>query len=171
MFVAGLCGVAILLIGVPGILFVAYSLDQVLSSNANQSYPKKSPFAAIRWEESQPEVKVDGKWFKLVSLDGLSAAEIVAFSQRTYGDKWQKRFEEDLVELLTRMGHPPQDTVKLVVQSPATSATRTLADIPMTSANRRAIRDAAKEPGQDARTAARPQHDIWLEGCGGRRRR
>lgn len=136
MFVASLCFVAILLIGVPGILFIASSLDQ--------GYPKKSPFAAVQWQQSQPEVKIDDEWFKLVSLDGIAAGDIVAFSQQTYGNLWRKRFEEDLVELLTRMGHPPQDTVTLVVQSLTSPEPRTLEDVPMTRANRRAIRDAAQ---------------------------
>ena len=34
----------------------------------------------------------------LVSLDWITAGDIVAFSQRTYEDKWRKRFEEDRVE-------------------------------------------------------------------------
>jgi hypothetical protein len=106
-------------------------------------YPWKSPFAAVRWEESQPCVKVGDGWYKLVSLDGIPASEIVAFSRRTYGRKWRMRFEEDLVELLTLMGHPPQDKVTLVVQSLTTSETRTLEDVPMTEENRRAIKRAA----------------------------
>jgi hypothetical protein len=107
-------------------------------------YPKKSPFAAVRWQESQPEVKVGDEWFKLVSLDKIPTSEIVAFSRRTYGNKWQMRFEEDLVELLTRMGHPPRDKVTLVVQSLTSSQTRTLESVPMTEANRRAIKAAAE---------------------------
>jgi CubicO group peptidase (beta-lactamase class C family) len=110
----------------------------------SEAFPKKSPFAAVRWQQSQPEVKVGDEWFKLVSLDEIPASEIVAFSQRTYGNKWQKRFEEDLVELLTRMGHPPLDTVTLVVRSLTSSETRNLEDVPMTRDNRRAIRDAAQ---------------------------
>ena len=136
LFVASLCFVAILLIGVPAILFIASTLDQ--------GYPKKSPFAAVRWQDSQPEVQLGEEWFKLVSLDDLPAAEIVAFSRETFASRWQKRFEEDLVELLSRMGHPPQDTVKLVVQPLTTSETRTLEDVPMTRANRQAIRAAAQ---------------------------
>ena len=106
-------------------------------------YPKKSPFAAVRWQDSQPEVKVGSQWYKLVSLDDLPAAEIVAFSKQTYGDRWQKRFEEDLVELLTRVGHAPQDTVTLVIQSLTSEETRTLENVAMTEANRRAIKAAA----------------------------
>jgi hypothetical protein len=123
MVVATVFGVALLLIAISGI-FVASRFDQ--------DYPKKSPFAAVRWQESQPEVRVGDEWFKLVSLDELPVSEIVAFSQRTCGDTWQKRFEEDLVELLTRMGCPLQDTVRLVVQSLTSSETRTLEGVPMT---------------------------------------
>jgi len=107
-------------------------------------FAKKSPFAAVRWQESQPEVQVGDEWFQLVSLNEIPAAEIVAFSRRTYGDKWQKRFEEDLVELLSRMGHPPNDTVTLVVQSRSSPETRTLEHVRMTEANRKAIRAAAQ---------------------------
>jgi hypothetical protein len=107
-------------------------------------YPKKSPFAGVRWQQSQAEVQVGDDWSRLVSLNDVPAAEIVAFSRRTYGNLWQKRFEEDLVELLTGMGHPPQDEVTLVVQSLTSSETRTLEDVAMTEANRRAIREAAR---------------------------
>ena len=59
----------------------------------------------MRWQQSLPEVKVGDEWFKLVSLDRVPTPEIIASSQRTYGNSWQKRFEEDLVEFLSRMGH------------------------------------------------------------------
>jgi hypothetical protein len=129
--------------------FVAFYLIALavrLSGDRSEGvgYPRLSPFAAVRWQESQPEVKIGQQWYKLVSLDDLPAAEIVAFSRRTYGDRWQKRFEEDLVELLSRMGHPPQETVKLVVQSLTSSQTQVLEDVPMTAANRRAIKAAAE---------------------------
>jgi hypothetical protein len=69
------------------------------------------------------------------------------------------------------MDHPPQDTVTLVVQSLTSSETRTLEDVPMTRANRRAIRDAAQArerseqpqgmrpavPHDDADTTLRPK--------------
>ena len=133
-FIAGLCSVAIIVSLIAGlVLFVS-----------RQGHPERSPFAAVRWRQSRPEVKVDDEWFNLVSLDGVPAAEIVAFSQRTYGDLWRKRFEEDLVELLTQMGHEPQETVTLVVQSLTSSETRTLEEVPMTRANRQAIRNAAQ---------------------------
>ena len=61
-------------------------------------------------------VKIGKEWVTLVSLDGIAARDIVALSQRRYLLRWKKRFEEDLVEVLTRMGHEPGDTVRLVVR-------------------------------------------------------
>jgi CubicO group peptidase (beta-lactamase class C family) len=115
-----------------------------LESLQSTDYPKKSPFAEVRWQDSQPEIKLGEEWLKLVSLNDLPATEIVAFSKKTFGDLWKKRFEEDLVELLTRMDHPPKDKVTLVVQSLTTSETQVRKDIPMTEANRSAIKAAAQ---------------------------
>ena len=119
-------------------------------------FPKRAPFSGVRWEKREPVVKVGKQWFKLVSIDGIAAKKIVAFSRRTFKDKWQKRFEEDLVELLSSMGHPPQDTVKLVVQPLDSKEKQVLEDIPMTEANRQAIKAAADstagiepEPGEE----------------------
>ncbi|MCH9654827.1 MAG: hypothetical protein K0U86_19280 [Planctomycetes bacterium] len=111
-------------------------------TQTGEVYPKKSPFAAVRWQEAQPEVQLGEQWFKLVSLDEIPASEIVAFSQQTYESLWRKRFEEDLVELLTRMGHPPQDKVTLVVQSLTSSETWVRENVPMTEENRSAIYEA-----------------------------
>jgi len=110
----------------------------------SDAFPKKSPFAAVRWRDSEPEVRVGEEWFQLVSLDGITAGDIVKFSQSSYDDKWRKRFEEDLVEVLFRMGHEPKDAVPLVLQSLTSTERVTLEGVPITQANHRAIRDAAQ---------------------------
>ena len=120
------------------------SVGAFFAGRAAAGYPKLSPFAAVRWQDSQPEVQVGDEWFKLVSLDELPVEQILAFSRQTYGDLWQKRFEEDLVELLSRMGHRPQESVTLEVQSLTSAETRTLEGVPMTSANCSAITAAAQ---------------------------
>jgi hypothetical protein len=145
------CFVAILYFVVPGILYVAQRVDQYL----NQDDTKRAPFAAVRWQDAQPEVQIDDEWFKLVSLNDLPADDIVAFSQKINGSLWKKRFEEDLVKLLTGMGHPPRDTVKLVLESlTSPPEKRVREDVPMTSANRRAIRDAAQARERDEQPPA-----------------
>lgn len=115
-----------------------------------ETFPKRSPFAAVRWEDSQPEVKVNDQWYRLIALDGIPAEEMITFSKETFGDKWQKRFEEDLVELMTRMGHPPGSTVTLEVQSLTSTEKKTLKEVRMTYANRVAIWLAAQARERDA---------------------
>lgn len=132
----------ILLIVVSGILLIAYKIDE--STREVQDPLKRSPFSAVRWEEFQPQVKVGEQWYRLVSFDEVPAEEIVAFSRQTYEDLWQKRFEEDLIELLIRMGHPPGDTVKLVVQPLESSETQVLEEVPLTAENREAIWEASQ---------------------------
>ena len=104
---------------------------------------KVSPFAGLRWEGEVPVVKIGSEWFRLVSLDGIPAGDLVAFSQRTYDRKWQMRFGEDLVEVLDGMDHHPENnTVQLVVQELDSPDRRTLDGVAMTKANRDAIRSA-----------------------------
>ncbi|QDV48007.1 hypothetical protein [Gimesia fumaroli] len=126
-------------------LIMLFLVFMIVKQKQREEYPKLSPFAAVRWQEAQPEVKLGEEWFKLIALDGLPTAEIVEFSKQTYGDKWQKRFEEDLVELLTRMGHPPNDKVTLEVQSLNSSEKQIRKDVPMTKENRSAIYKAARK--------------------------
>ena len=133
LLIAGLCVAAVAALSVAAHFFGQEGV-----------YPKRAPYSAIRWEGDKPVVRIGDEWLELVSIDGIAAEDIVAFSRRTYGNLWQKRFEEDLVDVLSRMGHEPDDSVRLVVRSLGSSETRTLEDVPMTEANRRAIRAAAQ---------------------------
>ena len=124
---------------------VLCSLAIAMKWENQHEYPKKSPFTAVRWQGVQPEVRLNDEWFTLVSLNEIPAAEIVAFSRWTYGEsEWRKRFEEDLVEVLTRMGHAPEDTVRLVVLPLDSSEEQILEDVPMTEDNRWAVKEAAE---------------------------
>jgi len=123
--------------------FVTLVIDLSGFRSEGVGYPRLSPFSAVRWQESQPEVKIGPRWFRLVALNDIPVEEIIAFSKATYAERWQKRFEEDLVELLSRMGHPPEDKVKLEVQDLKSSNTKVFENVPMTAANRQAIKAAA----------------------------
>ena len=128
--------VLLLTLAALGLAIAAFFVDEA------REYPKRAPFSAVRWEGSKPLVKIGEEWFTLVSLDGIPAQDIVRFSRWKYVDKWRKRFEEDLVEVLTRMGHEPKDTVRLVVSPSGSQATRTLENVPMTEADRSTIYNA-----------------------------
>lgn len=78
-----------------------------------QDHPKLAPFTAVRWVGDKPLVRVDGTFYELLVLDGQPAASLVAFAKEQYGRRWAKRFSEDLVQLMTEMGHPPGPSVSM----------------------------------------------------------
>lgn len=122
----------------------------------DDDYPKVSPFEAVAWQGDRPQVTVGGTEFELVSLDGHAAEDIVAFAQLRFGDRWRKRFEEDLPWLLGEMGHPVGRRCELVLADDEGEEV-TLAAVELTEANRRAIWLAAHAAGGRADAAAAPR--------------
>ncbi len=108
------------------------------------SYPKLSPFSAIRWV---PNVEIDGKWYALEAVGNQPVEKIIKFSKQRHGNKWAKRFGEDLVQVLTEMGHPPGKTVSLTVRNLETGSREVLQNVPMTRENRARILNPPDEPG------------------------
>ncbi|QDU72903.1 hypothetical protein [Mucisphaera calidilacus] len=110
-------------------------------------FPRLSPFEAVDWgdgDSSVPRVKVDGVWYFLGSIDAVPIDDLVEFSKATYGERWQKRIDEDLVEVMTLMGHAPGETVRLRMVTVETTEFAFLKDVAMTEANRRAVREARR---------------------------
>jgi len=100
--------------------------------------PKFSPFTAVEWDAETPRVRVDGAWFSLVELDGITAEKLVAHCKAEHGRRWQKRFSEDLVQVLWELGHEPGETVELVLlDEHGVRSTRD--DVPMSEGNRRRV--------------------------------
>lgn len=110
----------------------------VLSRIDDDWIPKRSPFTAVEWKGEVPRVRVDGAWFDLLELDGLAAERIVAHCKERHGTRWQKRFSEDLVQVLWELGEDPGSTVSLVLRDDAGVRT-TRGAVPMTEANRRSV--------------------------------
>jgi hypothetical protein len=108
-------------------------------------YPKRAPFSAVRWKEATPEVKVKGVWYELLAIDDTEAKDVVKFCKDKEEKRWQKRFEEDLVEMMARMGHEPGEKVTLKVRDLSTGKTEVLKDVPNTHENRQAIWQARNQ--------------------------
>ncbi len=123
------------------VAFILVSL--IFQTNVySQDYRKLSPFSAVRWEKDTkdiPRVKMNGKWYLLDSIENISVEKIISFCKKEHGTKWQKRFGEDLVQILSEMGHPPEDKVSLSVQELSANPKKVFLTAPMTEANRRAI--------------------------------
>lgn len=98
---------------------------------------KTVEYPSVRWG---PEVRIDGHWYGLRSIDSLPVEKILAAAKDRDADRWQRRFEEDLVQVLSEMGHKPGKSVKLVVRDLHTGKEVTFDKVPMTTENREAIR-------------------------------
>ena len=103
---------------------------------------RRAAFQAVRWI---PEVKIDGQWYQLRSIDDVPVQEIIEFIVQQEDEEWARRFAEDLVEMLTKMGKPPGETIEVVVRDPETGKEKTLEKVPLTRANRDAILKLRKE--------------------------
>ena len=123
-------------------------------SASPQDYPKLSPFSGLRWNGSVPEVEIEKTWYELLAIQDVSTSDVVEFCKRRDGELWKKRFGEDLVEVLSRMGHEPASTVALKVRDLETGVTSTLQDVEMTEEKLEAIRRAR------GRLALLPRKDV-----------
>jgi hypothetical protein len=102
-------------------------------------FSRRAPFSGVRWTDDAPEVLVGTTWYGLVAVDGVAAGDLVGFCQRSYGERWRKRFEEDLVAVLTQMKHPPGDKVSLSLRELGSKVVTRKEGVAMTEQNRRAI--------------------------------
>ena len=76
---------------------------------------KASPFTAVKWENNEPIVQFGNEWYHFEKLDHINKKELLDYCKKEFGDKWQKRFSEDLVEVLTE-GLNYKPNVKVVLQ-------------------------------------------------------
>lgn len=98
----------------------------MLTFSLNGQVPDKaSPFTAVKWDGEQPVVRWEGDWYVFQSINGISVESIIAFSKKTYENRWQKRFSEDFVEVLTKMGHAPDKEVNLILSQNDTQYSKT----------------------------------------------
>lgn len=110
-----------------------FNAGRVYSQNAPE---KTAPFTAVKWLQDNPYVMVDGEWYLLVALEGTKANHIVVFCQKEYGNKWQKRFSEDLVEVMQVMNKSLPETVSMkLIKDGKTHNIKRL----MTKENRKAV--------------------------------
>ena len=121
------------------VTFVVGAHQQGVAQGKGKRYPKLAPFSAIRWKDATPEVKVKDVWWELLAIDDVEAREIVKFCKDKEPKLWQKRFEEDLVEMMARMGHEPGEKVTLKVRDLKSGKTKVLKNVQNTHENRQAI--------------------------------
>jgi len=102
-----------------------------------------SPFDGLRWSGEEPEVLVEGTWYRPLAIDGVAVADILEFCGRRWPNRTRKRFGEDLVEAMVLMEQPPGATVTLELERLDDGSSVTLEGVAMSEAKRDAIRDAS----------------------------
>ena len=99
------------------LVLCALCLSSLVGFGQKLEIVKASPFTAVKWENEKTIVRFDNEWYTLEKLDKYSTKELLDFCKLQFGDKWQKRFSEDLVDVLKEMGSPPEEKVKLVLSN------------------------------------------------------
>jgi beta-lactamase regulating signal transducer with metallopeptidase domain len=101
--------------------------------------PRLSPFTAVQWDGDTPRVQFQFEWYECVAIDDVPASTILDYLKQSKDFDPKKHFAEDLVEVMTQMGHAPDGTVRLNLRSLATGETITIPAAEMTEANRRLV--------------------------------
>ncbi len=131
-----------------------------------QNYAELAPFTATEWDEQgTTRVRVNNKWYRAVAIDGVDVDDIMAFAVKNWGvERARKRFTEDLVEVLARMGHTTGETVALALVDPKTREAVNFPAVAMTEPNRSAarafLRRATTKSKDDVLTAEEALADL-----------
>lgn len=88
-------------------------INSLIAFSQKLEQEKASPFTAVKWEKEQPVVQFDNEWYQFEKLDGFGKEELLGFCKKQFGSRWQKRFSEDLVEVLQGLGYQPGTKVSL----------------------------------------------------------
>ncbi len=130
--------VAVFLLAGAG-LYAAVTRPGFLGQIGGGWYREASPYAGLRWKGETPEVEVDGTWSELLSVEGIQTPLLIGYCKQTAGSRWRKRFSEDLVQVLNRLGQWPLFSVDLEVRDPVAGGVRRLEGVPLTRANRQSV--------------------------------
>lgn len=138
----GVCAAVVTNCGGPDVDPIGYwllerSVPQELVTK--DGYAKVAPYTGVRWENDRPIVCVRDKWSPLVSIDDIPIDHIMEFARMEFGERARKRLAEDLVELLSTMGHKPKWEVTLGLETQDGQVEQL--QVLMTKHNRNLVRD------------------------------
>ena len=118
-------------------------LERSTTPVLKEGFARVAPFTGVRWEDDRPIVCVNDVWSPLVSIDGIPIDRIIEFANKEFGSRARKRFAEDLVELLAKLGHEPKWTVTLGLEKADDQIEEV--QVLMTKANRDLVRGSGKQ--------------------------
>ena len=109
-----------------------------------QEYDKLGAFEVVRWKDDAavgPEVELGGIKYELRELQDIPVAKVIEYCKKHYPKDWRKAFEEDLVEVLSKMQKPPdaRGTIKAKLRPSEGGEDRTFEAVMLTEANLESI--------------------------------
>ena len=119
---------------------VAVSLGCLaVAQQAAEEYEKLGAFEAVRWkgdDAAWPEVDLGGIKYELKEIQDLPVEKVLEFCKKKDANEWRKVFEEDLVEVLSKMGKAPATgTVKVKMKPVEGGEDRTFEGVWLTQVN------------------------------------
>lgn len=102
-----------------------------------EGYPNWSAFTGVEWKEGRPHVRVDNEWYQLVEFHGIEVEAILKFCIE-HEFPIERRFTDDLVQLVRLMGYKIDRTTDLVLLTEEGKKVE-LTDVEMTVDNQRAL--------------------------------
>lgn len=76
---------------------------------------KTSPFSAVQFKGNDVIVEVENEWFTFEMMDSIKCDFLLEYSKAIYGYDYKKRFSEDFVEFLLKIGITPESTEEFVL--------------------------------------------------------
>ena len=76
---------------------------------------KTSPFSAVQFKGNDVIVEVENEWFTFEMMDSIKCDFLLEYSKAIYGYNYKKRFSEDFVEFLLKIGITPEGTEEFVL--------------------------------------------------------
>jgi len=98
-----------------------------------------SPFTDVRLRGDVPEVRFEGRWWRLASLEGISAERLVAGTREQFGSLWEKRLAEDLPDVLAVFGLRVGPSVALELVDLESGRKKSVPRAALSAANRRMV--------------------------------
>lgn len=105
---------------------------------------RASPFDELRWNQDAPEVLVGESWYVPRAIDEISVEDILEFCDTRWLGQRQKRFGEDLIEVLDALGWEGDLFVELDLTLISSGEEVRLEAVEMTTDKRNAIRSAGR---------------------------
>jgi hypothetical protein len=113
---------------------------------------RRAPFRGVKWADWTPFVDVQGRWYELLTIDGIPVSVVLDHLRQAHGGEERRWFSERLTDVLTALGRNVGDAVKLEVRDPATGTRLSIDQAAFTKENHervQAVNKAATDNGED----------------------